>query len=68
MTIERQNDEVVIRLPAALLTIREIQGLVDYFRFVESNSQNQGSEEQATALAREVDANWWQENKYRFLP
>lgn len=68
MVIERQNDEIIIRLPAALLDIREVQKLVDYFRFVESNAQNQGTEEQAAELAREVDQNWWRENKHRFLP
>ncbi len=68
MTIERQNNEIIIRLPESLLDIREVQRLVDYFRFMESNSQNQGTEEQAAELAREVDANWWAENKHRFLP
>ena len=68
MLIERQNDEIVIRLPASLLDIREIQRLVDYFRFVESNAKNQGTEEEAAGLAREVEATWWKENKHRFLP
>jgi hypothetical protein len=53
MLIKRQN--------------REAQ-LVDYFRFLESNSQNQGTEEQAAELAREIDTKWWKENKHRFPP
>lgn len=68
MVIERQNNEIIIRLPESLLDLREVQRLVDYFRFIESNAQNQGTEEQAAELAREVDAKWWQENKQRFLP
>ncbi len=68
MVIERQNNEIIIRLPESLLDIREVQRLVDYFRFMESNSQNQGTEEQAAELAKQVDAKWWQENKHRFLP
>ena len=68
MVIERQNNEIIIRLPASLLDIREVQRLVDYFRFMESNSQNQGTEAQAAELAREVDTKWWKDNKHRFLP
>lgn len=67
MLIERQNNEIVIRLPDSLLAIEEVQRLVDYFRFLESNIQNQGSEEQAADLARQVDTRWWKENKQRFL-
>ena len=68
MVIERQNNEIIIRLPESLLDIREVQRLVDYFRFMESNSQNQGTEEQAAERAKQVDTKWWQENKHRFLP
>lgn len=68
MVVERQDNEIIIRLPESLLDMREIQRLVDYFRFIESNSQNQGTEEQAAELAKEVDAKWWKENKHRFLP
>ena len=68
MVIERQNNEIVIKLPEALLNLKEVQRLLDYFRFIESNATNRGSEEQAATLARGVDATWWQANKQRFLP
>lgn len=68
MFVERQNQDVVIRLNASLIDIREIQRFVDYVGFLESNAKNQGSEEEATQLARETDFTWWQANKHRFLP
>ncbi|RRB03749.1 hypothetical protein [Larkinella rosea] len=68
MVIERQNNEIVIRLNSSLIDIEEVQKFVNYFRFLESNASNQGTEEQAAELAREVDQKWWKENKHRFLP
>lgn len=68
MLVERQNEDIVIRLNAALVDIRDVQHLVDSFRFIESVAKNQGTEEQAAELAREAEANWWKRNKQRFLP
>ncbi len=68
MIVERQNNEIVIRLPENLLDMREVQRLLDYFRFVESNAKNLGTEEQAAQLVRAVDSKWWSENRHRFLP
>lgn len=67
MVVERQNNEILIRLPDSF-DIQEVQRLLDYFRFMESSSKNQGTEEQAASLARQVENNWWKENKSRFLP
>lgn len=68
MVIERQNQDIVIRLDGSVVDIREVQKFVDYFRFMESNAKNQGTEGQAAQLARQVHAEWWKENKQRFLP
>ena len=68
MVVERQDSDIVIRLKSENVDIREVQRIVDYFRFVESNARNQGTEAQAAQLAREAHARWWAENKDRFLP
>jgi hypothetical protein len=68
MVIERQKNEIVIRLPETLLDMKDLQRLLDYFRFMESNAKNQGTEAQAATLAQDVDASWWADNKHRFLP
>ncbi|PSL32493.1 hypothetical protein [Dyadobacter jiangsuensis] len=62
MKIERQNEDIVIRLNASLINMEEVQKLTSYFRFIESNAQNNGTEEQAAELAREVHSIWWAEN------
>ncbi|HWZ02881.1 MAG TPA: hypothetical protein VNX40_04665 [Mucilaginibacter sp.] len=67
MIIERDNDNIVIRLNAKLISLEEVQKFADYFRVLESNSLNKGTEEEAAALADEVDKKWWTKNKSRFL-
>lgn len=67
MVVERQDNEIVIRLPESVIGMDEVQRLLDYFRFLESNAKNQGTLEQAAKLAEEVDSNWWLENKHRFI-
>jgi hypothetical protein len=45
----------------------EIQKTIDYLRILESNAKNQGTQQQADELAREINKNWWTENKHRFI-
>lgn len=66
MVIERQNQDIIFRLNGSL-DIRAAQKLVDYFNLMESIAKNQGTEEQATGLAREVDKAWWAKNRSRFI-
>ncbi len=66
MIIERDKQDIVIRLNASLIDIEEVQKFADYFRLIESNAQNQGTEEQAAELARESHKDWLKENAYRF--
>lgn len=68
MTIERTNQDIVIRLDATLFDAGYVEKLINHFRFIESNAQNKGTEEQAAELAREVEKSWWAENRQKFLP
>lgn len=67
MIIERDKQDIVIRLDGSLIDIAEIQKLTDYLRILESNAQNRGTEEEATELARESQKGWWKENRDRFI-
>lgn len=67
MTIERDKQDIVIRLDASLIDIAEVQKFADYFRLIESNAKNQGTEEQAAELARESHKDWLKENAHRFV-
>lgn len=70
MVIERDNENIIIKIKASLLGahgMQEVQQFADYVRVLESNAKNQGTQEQADALAEEINRNWWAENKQRFL-
>lgn len=66
MVTERQNQDIVFRLNGSV-DIRAAQKLLDYFNVLETISKNQGTEEQAAELAREVDKEWWAANRSRFI-
>ena len=67
MVIERENENVIIKVNPALIGMDEIQKVIDYFRILESNAQNKGTQEEADALARESQKGWWKENRRRFI-
>ncbi|MBL7790898.1 MAG: hypothetical protein JNK77_01145 [Saprospiraceae bacterium] len=67
MTIERTADAIVIKLPLDF-NIEEIQRFFDYLRYKELVSKSKATQEEIDNLAKEVNSQWWQENKHRFLP
>jgi hypothetical protein len=67
MVVERENENVIIKVNPALIGMDEVQKIIDYFRVLESNAQNQGTQEQADQLARESQKGWWKENRDRFI-
>jgi hypothetical protein len=67
MAIERDNENLIIKVNPSLVGMDEIQKTIDYLRILESNAKNQGTREQADELAREINKNWWAENKHRFI-
>jgi len=67
MIIERDNENLVIKINPSLVGMDEIQKTIDYFRILESNAKNHGTQEQVDELASEVNRNWWAANKHRFI-
>lgn len=67
MVITRQDKKIIIETNGSI-NMEAVQRLIDYINVLEITSQNQGTEEQAAELAREIDKNWWAANKSRFLP
>ncbi len=67
MVITRQDKNILIQTNGSI-NMEAVQRLIDYINILEITSQNQGTEEQAAELARDVNKKWWSENKSRFLP
>ena len=67
MTIERTSDAIILRLPIDV-NIDEIQRFLNYLRYKELISKSKASQNDADELASEVNKNWWEKNKNKFLP
>ena len=66
MIIERTKSEIVIRVSSKVNTYG-LQRLVDYLKYQELTSTSKAKQSDVDSLAREVNKNWWNNNKHRFL-
>ena len=66
MTIERTDGEIIIRIPDSV-EFSEIQRLIDFITYKEITKESKASQEDVDKLASEINKNWWEANKDRFL-
>lgn len=66
MKVTRQNNELIISIPDNLLSIKEVQELMDYLKFRSITSKSKASQKDIDKLADEIDKSWWEKNKQKF--
>ena len=66
MTIERTDGEIIIRIPDSV-ELSEIQRLIDFITYKEIAKESKARQEDVDRLASEININWWEANKDRFL-
>jgi hypothetical protein len=66
MEIQRTKKEILLRLPANIDTLG-LQRMIDYLKFKEATAGSDVNQEEIDRLAEESKANWWKENKSRFI-
>jgi hypothetical protein len=66
MTIERTDGEIIIRIPDSV-EFSEIQRLIDFITYKEITKESKATQEDVDKLASEINKNWWEANKDRFL-
>lgn len=66
MLIERTESEIVIRVSSKVNTFG-LQRLMDYLKYQELTSTSKAKQTDIDKLAREVNKNWWNANKHRFI-
>jgi hypothetical protein len=64
-TIEQTEKEILIRLPRET-TPGTIQGVLNYFRYLELGLKNNIEQEEIDEMAKEAKSGWWEANKQRF--
>lgn len=66
MLIERTKSEIIIRVSSKINTFG-LQRLMDYLKYQELTSTSKAKQSDIDELAREVNKNWWNKNKHRFI-
>jgi len=67
MLIERvANNQITISFSSGI-DIFGVQRLIDYAKYLESTSKSRAKQSDVDKLADDINANWWNRNKHRFL-
>ncbi len=66
MVLERTANEVIIRLPGNI-NWEDLELMIRFIKYKQNVSKSQATQEEIDELARDVNKQWWTENKHRFL-
>lgn len=67
MLIENiSNDKITITLSASVDKFG-LQRIIDYVKYLEATAKSSAKQTETDKLADEVNSDWWQKNKSRFL-
>jgi hypothetical protein len=66
MVLERTANEVIIRLPANI-NWEDLELMIRFIKYKQNVSKSKATQEEIDQLARDVNKQWWEENKHRFL-
>jgi hypothetical protein len=67
MKIIRQNNELTISIPDNVMTMGEIQEIIDYIKFRSITSKSKATQKDINNLSDEIDESWWNINKTKFI-
>ncbi len=62
MIVERQNNEILIRISAGLKPSK-IQAILDYLRYVELTSKSTATQSEVDELLKEIKRGRWERTK-----
>jgi len=60
------DNQIAISLSAGISAFN-IERLINYAKYLEATANSQALQDDIDKLADEVNTNWWNENKQRFL-
>lgn len=66
MILERTPTEVILRLPADI-NWEDLELMIRFIKYREQVAKSKAKQEDIDELAREVNKQWWEENKDRLL-
>jgi predicted trehalose synthase len=66
MIVERTKNQIVIKVSPKVDTFG-FQRIIDYLEYLEVTSKSQATQEEADKLADELNDNWWEKNRKKFI-
>lgn len=66
MTLERTDNEILIRLPGNI-DFSYLEDFLNYLNVKAILAKSEASEADIAALAKEVKSDWWAKNKSQFI-
>ncbi len=66
MIIERNDKEVILRLPLDIGT-HNLDNIARYLKYVEITSGSKSDEDSTNEIADESKKRWWNENKHKYI-
>jgi hypothetical protein len=63
--VDRNGDDVVIRIDAEQMDVEQISRFLDYMALESVRQRSELTEESAAALADEIDRAVWERNRHR---
>lgn len=67
MLIERtDNDKIVITLSSSVDNFG-LQRLIDYAKYLDATANSKAKQEEVDKLTDKVNADWWSQNRKRFI-
>ena len=66
MVIERNNKEVIIRLPSTVDT-EGLQRLIDYLIYKEATAGTKAKQSDIDKLSKSIKKGWWAKNRNRLI-
>ncbi len=66
MSIERINNEFLIKIPASI-DMGILQQFLDYVQVKTISSQSSASDEEILKISEDINKNWWIKNKQHFV-
>ena len=67
MVVEEIDNEKIVMTFENKINAFDIQSLIDYAGYLEATARSQAKQADVDALADEVNRNWWNNNKHRFI-
>ena len=66
LIIERKNNEILLKISPNVDKFG-MEKILEYIEYLELTSNSKAKQKDADELAEELNKNWWEQNKDRFL-